>query len=256
MVYASASKGFRAGGAQPFLPFCAQPTLPVSDITQLKSDTLWSYELGTKAQIPQTGLLISAAVFHIDWSNLQQQVALPCGAYFSVNGNAARINGAEFEVTGRVTPALQLRLGVGYEKTDITEPGALAIVGVLPGSRVLGTPAWNASLGAVYNRPITSQLKGFIEADYSYTGDSMSLLNGGGGALATRPSYSLADLRFGIQRGRSEMSLNIHNLTNAKPNLGDIGYVGYAQYNSAGTIVPQVATLQPLTVLLRYQYNN
>jgi len=51
------------------------------------------------------------------------------------------------------------------------------------------------------------------------------------------------------------MSLNIHNLTNAKPNLGDIGYVGYAQYNSAGTIVPQVATLQPLTVLLRYQYN-
>ena len=255
MVYASASKGFRAGGAQPFLPFCALPTLPVSDITQLKSDTLWSYELGAKGQIPQTGLLISAALFHIDWSNLQQQVALPCGAYFSVNGDAARINGAEFEVTGRITPALQLRLGVGYEKTDITEPGALAIVGVLPGSRVLGTPAWNASLGAVYNRPITSRLEGFIEADYSYTGDSMSLLNGGGGALATRPSYSLADLRFGIQRGRSEMSLNIHNLTNAKPNLGDIGYVGYAQYNSAGTIVPQVATLQPLTVLLRYQYN-
>src|SRR5579859_906276 len=40
MVYASASKGFRAGGAQAFLPFCSEPTLPLSDITQLKSDTL------------------------------------------------------------------------------------------------------------------------------------------------------------------------------------------------------------------------
>jgi iron complex outermembrane receptor protein len=50
------------------------------------------------------------------------------------------------------------------------------------------------------------------------------------------------------------VSLNIHNLTNAKPNLGDIGYVGYAQYASTGTIIPQVATLQPLTVLLQYRY--
>jgi iron complex outermembrane recepter protein len=254
MVYASASKGFRAGGAQPFLPFCALPTLPVSDITQLKSDTLWSYELGTKVEVPRTGLLISAAAFHIDWKNFQQQVALPCGAYFSINGDTARINGAEFEVTGHLSPAFELRLSLGYEKTDITEPGALAIVGVLPGSRVLGTPAWNASVGGVYTRPLTATLAASIEADVSYTGNSTSLLNGGGGALAVRPSYCLADLRFGVQRGRSEVSVNIHNLTNARPNLGDIGYVGYAQYTSTGSIIPQVATLQPLTVLLRYRY--
>ncbi len=51
------------------------------------------------------------------------------------------------------------------------------------------------------------------------------------------------------------MSLNIHNSSNAKPNLGDIGYVGYAQYQNyaAGTIIPQVATLQPLTVILQYK---
>jgi iron complex outermembrane receptor protein len=46
----------------------------------------------------------------------------------------------------------------------------------------------------------------------------------------------------------------VHNLTNAKPNLGDIGYIGYAQYNSTG-VIPQVATLQPLTVILQYKYN-
>jgi L-alanine-DL-glutamate epimerase-like enolase superfamily enzyme len=63
-----------------------------------------------------------------------------------------------------------------------------------------------------------------VSADYSYTGDSTSLLNQSGGILVTRPSYSLANLRFGVQSGPSEASLNIRNLTNAKPNLGDIGY--------------------------------
>jgi iron complex outermembrane receptor protein len=255
MVYASASKGFRAGGAQAYAPFCSLPQLPVTDITQLKSDTLWSYELGTKVQLPNPGLLFSAAAFHIDWKNIQQQIALPCGYYFDINGDAATINGGEVEIAGHLSKALQVRFGAGYEKTKITEPGALAIVGVQSGTRILGTPAWTVSLGGVYTQPLTSSIDGFVSADYSYTGDSVALLNGGYGAEATRPAYSLANARLGINLNQSEVSLNVHNLTNAKPNLGDIGYVGYAQYQNyaAGTIIPQVATLQPLTVILQYK---
>src|SRR5260370_32155615 len=93
---ASASKGFRAGAAQPYLPFCALPALPVADITQLKSDTLWSYELGTKVQVPQTGLLISAAAFEVDWNNPHPQGALPCRAYCIINGNTARSRRRQF----------------------------------------------------------------------------------------------------------------------------------------------------------------
>jgi iron complex outermembrane recepter protein len=257
MVYASASKGFRAGGAQAYAPFCSLAGLPVTDITQLKSDTLWSYEVGTKVQLPHPGLLVSAAAFHIDWKNLQQQVALPCGYYFDINGDAATINGAEVEIDGHVSQSFQIRFGAGYEKTKITDPGALGLpgIGIEEGSRILGTPAWNVSLGGVYTQPLTSTIDGFVSADYSYTGDSVALLNGGYGAEATRPAYSLANLRFGIDHEKSEFSLNVHNLTNAKPNLGDIGYVGYAQYQNyaAGTIIPQVATLQPLTVLFQYK---
>jgi len=257
MVYASASKGFRAGGAQAYAPFCSLAGLPVTDITQLKSDTLWSYELGTKIQLPHPGLLLSAAAFHIDWSNPQQQVALPCGYYFDINGGKATINGGEIELDGHLSKALQMRFGVGYEDTKITDPGALGLpgIGVQAGSRILGTPAWNVSVGGVYSQPLTDTMDGFVSADYSYTGNSEALLNGGYGAEATRPSYSLANLRFGVNHEKSEFSLNIHNLTNAKPNLGDIGYVGYAQYQNyaAGTIIPQVATLQPLTVILQYK---
>jgi iron complex outermembrane receptor protein len=253
MVYATASKGFRAGGAQAALDFCALPTLPESDITQLKSDTLWTYEVGSKIQLPHPGIFLSVAGFHIDWRNLQQQVALPCGSYFDINGGRATINGGEVELSGTVLPGLQIRGGAGYEDTKITEPGALGIVGLTTDSRILGTPAWTANAGAVYTRNLTDSLDGFVSADYSFTGNSVSLLNGGGGSEATRPSYSLVNARFGVSIAKSEWSINLHNITNAKPNLGDIGYVGYAQYDAAGSIIPQAATLQPFTILLQYR---
>ena len=253
MVYASASKGFRAGGAQGPSAFCVEPGLTNDDIEHVKADTLWSYELGSRLHLSQPGLLISADVFHIDWQNPQQQLALPCGAYFDINGRAATVNGGEFDVSGHLTRSLSVRMGAGYEKGNITEPGALIYAGVRPGSRILGTPAWNISVDGIYTQRITRDLEGFVVADYSYTGSSDALINGGNGALATRPAYSLINMRFGVDREQTEVSLNIHNLTNAKPDLGDIGHVGYAQYGSTGTVIPQAATLQPLTVLVQYR---
>jgi outer membrane receptor protein involved in Fe transport len=250
MVYASASKGFRAGGAQANFPGCTLPDLSTYDITHIKSDTLWTYEVGTKVQLP--GVLISAAAYDIQWSNLQQQVALVCGFYAQVNGEKARINGGEIEASGHLAPGWQFRFGVGYEDTDINEPGNLELFGVRAGTRVAGVPAFNASVGTVYTHSLTADTDGFVSADYSYQGNAVSLLIGGGGAEPTRPGFSLVNMRFGIDHGQNEVSLNIHNVFNAKPNLGDIGYVGYAQLNAAGGVIPQVATLLPLTATLQY----
>ena len=252
MLYVSASKGFRAGNAQASLPFCAEPNLPVSDITHLKSDTLWTYEAGAKVQLQNPQMLLTADGFHIDWNNIQQQVALPCGAYFEINGAKAKIDGAEFEAMGYLLPQLQVRLGLGYEATDITNPGALGLVGLSPGSRIMGVPAWTASAGSMYRHALSDNVSGFVSANYSYTDSSESLLNGGAGAIATRPSFSLVAARIGIDWGRSELSLNGTNLTNAKPNLGDLGYVGYAQYSAAGVVIPEVATMRPATVTIEY----
>jgi iron complex outermembrane receptor protein len=253
--YVSAAKGFRAGGAQPYAPFCTLPNLPTEAISMIKSDTLWSIEAGTKLQLSDPDVLLTMAAYHIDWNNLQQQVALPCGAYFQLNGNAAQISGAESEVVGHLAPGLDIRFGAGYEHTSITEPGALEDAGVLPDTRVSGVPTWTATAGAIYHRAVSAQIVGFMAGEYSYTGDSISLLNGGAGAVATRPSYSLVNLRFGLQRSDTELSVNVRNLTNVKPNLGDIGYIGYAQHDATGQVIPQVATLPPLTVILELRHS-
>ncbi|MBV9724585.1 MAG: TonB-dependent receptor [Gammaproteobacteria bacterium] len=256
MVYASASKGFRAGGAQANFPGCATTAIPVYDITHVKSDTLWTYELGAKVQTSK--VLFSAAAYDIEWSDLQQQVALQCGFYLQVNGNKARIRGGELEANGRLTQELQFRAGFGIAKSEITDPGNLALVaqggapGIQPGTRISGVPDFTAFVGGVYTHPLGAETEGFVTADYSYTGDSISLLVGGAGNVATRPGYGLVNLRFGVDRGRNELSLNFHNLFNVKPNLGDIGYIGYVQLNQAGGPIPQVATLQPFTATLQY----
>jgi iron complex outermembrane recepter protein len=250
MAYASASKGFRSGGAQANFPGCTLPSLSVDAITHIRSDTLWTYEVGAKTQLPS--MLISAAAYDIEWSNVQQQVALECGFYAQVNGNHARVRGAELEASGRLgPPGLQFRLGLGYEDTDVTDPGNLALFGVNAGTRVAGVPDLTGSVGLVYTHSLSADMQGFMSADYSYQGDAISLLVGGGGSEATRPGFSLVNLRFGVDQGEVEYSLNVHNLFNAKPNLGDIGYIGYAQLNAAGGVIPQVATLQPLTVLFQ-----
>jgi iron complex outermembrane receptor protein len=249
MVYGSASKGFRAGGAQANFPGCSLPQLPVYDITHIKSDTLWTYELGTKVQLPS--MLISAAAYDIEWSNLEQQFALPCGFYVQLNGGKAEVKGAEFEASGRLAPGLNFRLGLGYEHTDITDPGNLGLVGVMPGTRVSGVPAFTGSVGLVYTRALGGETQGFASADYSYQGNSISLLVGGSGAEATRAGFGLVNLRFGADHGDMEYSLNVRNLFSARPNLGDIGYIGYAQYDAAGNVTPQVATLPPLTVMFQ-----
>ncbi len=253
--YVSAAKGFRAGGAQPYAPFCTLPNLPTEAISMIRSDTLLSFEAGTKVQLLDPDVLITMAAYHIDWNNLQQQVALPCGAYFELNGNAAQISGAESEVVGHLAPGLEIRFGAGYEHTSVTEPGALEDAGVLPGTRISGIPTWTATAGAIYHRALRSDIVGFVAGEYSYTGDSISLLNGGAGAVATRPAYSLVNLRFGLQRSATELSVNIRNLTNVKPNLGDIGYIGYAQHDANGLVIPQVATLPPLAVMLEVRHS-
>ncbi len=220
--YVSAAKGFRAGGAQPYAPFCTLPDLPTSAISMVKSDTLWSFEAGTKLQLSDPDVLITMAAYHIDWNNLQQQVALPCGAYFDVNGRAAQVTGAESEVVGQLAPGLEIRMGVGYEHTALTEPGALADAGVLPGTRLSGIPTWTAAIGAAYHRALDGESSAFVAADYSYTGDSISLLNGG---ASMQPlcdlSYALVNLQIRLGTG-APLSFQSMFATsrNARPNLG------------------------------------
>ena len=254
-LYASAAEGFRAGGAQlPPISLCDPLPfgLTAGDFAHFKSDTVWSYEAGTKLQLAEPQLLVTAAGYHIDWRDIQQQIYLPsCGFLFEGNAGAASINGGELALSGKLTPALELRAGIDFNDASITKQGE---TGQPVGSRVYQVPKWTATAGATWRQELADGVTGFVSADLSYIGDSISA-NSFPGLNLERPAYTLADARLGIDWGGSELALALHNLTDAKPNLGDLSYVGYEAHEGsfAGPPIPQVATLQPFTVVVEYR---
>lgn len=253
LAYASASKGFRAGGSQtdlsPLLGGCASAE-EAARLARISPDTVWSYEVGGKVDLPEPGLVATAAVFYVDWKNIQQPAFIPaCAFYLQGNAGAAVLKGAELELAGNVSRSLRLRAGVGYQHARITEQGSSQQP---VGARVKQVPTWTGTLGAVYERALTASLKGFASADYSYVGESIS--SNSTSLALVRASYSLVNARVGIVWDRSQLSLDVSNATNRRPNLGDVGYLGYQRFEADGsTPIPQVVTMPPRRIMLQYR---
>jgi outer membrane receptor protein involved in Fe transport len=259
LFFASAAKGYRQGSAQldagvlGCVPSLNAMGETAESIKKLKPDSLWSYELGSKTEFSNLGLMLTTSVFHIDWHDIQQQFLLSnCGLFVQGNAGNAKIDGAEVELLGRVSTTTKVRASLGYQDARITKTGH---TGQALGSRIYQTPTWTASLGGVYTRRLSDTLTGLLSADYSYVGSSISA-NSGAAVTLVRPGYGLFNLRASANWKSSELALTVKNVLNTRPNLGDITYVGYGLYTDASrtTPIPQVATLAPRTITLWYSH--
>jgi outer membrane receptor protein involved in Fe transport len=292
MVYASYSKGFRAGGAGVPLPtgplsfFAAIGQRP-NAATTYTSDFVQNFEIGGKVAFDDGKIEMSGALFQMNWSNIQQSIIAPVTAIaLTVNAGDARVRGGEYEINAKPVRWLDLHAGVGYEDAVITR-------GVLywqpTGSAVYNTPKITANASTTFTVPLSNALSSFYTVDGSYVGSSYSgtagcQLNVGPNGLPQDypastypngyqffpcPSVSSTDLqgyapkragyftlnaRTGLTWGRSELGLYANNLTNARPNLGDFSPSSYPAIDAAtGYLIPRVATLRPLNLGLQFR---
>lgn len=222
MIYLNAAKGYRIGGENSALPsICAAEWPPGT--TQYKSDSLWSYELGSKNTWMDGKVNTRLAAYRIDWNQLQQSILLACSFHVTENVGSAVSKGAELEVDGMPFSGLYMNLGLGYEDAAITDSPVGSPLPV--GSALNGVPRWTGSLLADYSFP-TSFGKGFVRGQYSYTGSSISNNNPVSvfdptPAGRERGSYSLTNLFVGGKREAWEASLFVKNLFDVRGNLGD-----------------------------------
>jgi iron complex outermembrane recepter protein len=258
LVYATAAKGFRAGGSNtPLSPACdpglTQLGLTEAELAKYNSDNLWNYEVGAKGRVE--GVALTGALFQMNWNQIQQGISVPvCFLPVLVNAGAARIRGAEFSADGRLAPDLQLHLGLGYLDAVITEAGLAPQLTV--GSRVQAVPEFTGSVALTYTHPLSSKMDGFISTDYSYTGN---MVDGTVTALfgqppVTRAGYSLWNARIGTTWGPKQLFLYFRNITNSKANLGDVNPIAYARTQPDGFLDPRVAVQRPFQVGLQFSY--
>jgi iron complex outermembrane receptor protein len=230
LLYASASKGFRMGGANyplPNTPACAaslqaffgQPNVPPT----FASDSLWSYETGAKTTWLDKRLSVNVSAYHIDWSNTQVPVALTVGTCpfngLTTNVGGVKSDGFELETALAPMKGLSINFNVAHMHTRVSEqlkfPGATFAVAP-KGAELPNIPEWTAAVLAQYTFSLSDDMDAFVRGDYRYSSSRKASIN-----LATNPAvkdpYNIVNLRIGVTRGPWEASLFAENLTDDQP---------------------------------------
>lgn len=219
-VYASAAKGFRLGGPTGPITFGPNSVCngdfqnigQTSQPTQFASDSLWTYELGSKNAFFGHRLTINASGYYTDWSNIQQQIYLPtCGYYFTSNVGNARLYGGEVEAVASISRNLRFNATASANESTITSTNNPKDVAV--GQHLIDVPDVTLTAGAVYSARMRDDLLFTGIIDYAYTGHSY------GSYLKTdpnysNPSYSVVNMSLGLTRGRYQIAIFAKNLLN------------------------------------------
>jgi outer membrane receptor protein involved in Fe transport len=224
LLYASASEGFRVGGVNTFSEsLCAGDLsgvgLDVEGARSFDSDSLRSYEVGAKTERFDRRLKLNGSAFYIRWRDVQQTVPLVnCGFAVTVNAGEARSMGAELDASMDVNDDWSVGAAVGYTDAEIRDPGGVATLE--RGARLAQVPEWTGS-AYLEHRFNWQGRPGFLRADYTYTGASLSP-NNSPLDPRERPSYSIVNARAGLAFGTWEASVYATNLLDERANLSDI----------------------------------
>jgi outer membrane receptor protein involved in Fe transport len=235
MFYATASQGFRPGGAN------LTPGIPESAQTYA-ADSLWNYEAGFKTQWFDRKLTFNIDAYRIDWNNLQTSVRATYGN-FSYIGNvgSARIEGVEVEASAAPVSGLNLNASFHYVKPRLTADQVSAEVTAsgLKGDILPLIPRTTASAGAEYTFPAFNDFEGLLRADWTYTGKMTSQIRPTNSLYREFGKYSMVNLRAGVQNDRMGIFLYVRNLFNK---------IGVNSISSAAGVPDYWATTAPRTL--------
>jgi len=253
MVYATAAKGFRAGGVNANLPMAicgpglAQYGLRSEDVPRTyTSDAVWSYEAGGKFRVLQDRLQVNGAAYRIDWRDAQLTVDVGnnCGIPFISNAGAARSQGIELEAQGKLGPRLTAELAFGYNDVRYTEDAVASDRGSAPlviavKDQRLAIPPWTLRIGVRYDFTVAG-LGAYARGDWRHTAayDDAAQQTYGLPAYAPDAVVQSADsvnVRLAVEKNGLELALFANNLFDASDGVVTGGRSGCALPAAGGT---------------------
>jgi iron complex outermembrane recepter protein len=218
MTYLTISDGYRGGGLNSG-PLCdgtsdGQSFCLTENEVLIKPDTTTNYELGLRSLWLDGRLVVNAAVYYIDWEDIQVTgTSATGGVPITVNGSAAESKGIEFTTRWSITDNLELAANLTFNDAQLSEdaPGLVDGADAFEGDRLAGTPEQQGSLLLAYTRPLSNGLS--VTADYTLSAVSDVYtkvgLRDNGEAL---PGWAVHGLSFGLTDGRWSARLYADNL--------------------------------------------
>jgi iron complex outermembrane receptor protein len=194
-VYATFASGYKSGGFN-------VDTLSTANRIEFGPEHVNNYELGAKGEFLNGRLQVDLDVFHMDYTDLQITQYDPASfANYIGNAAKAKINGLEFDATGRVTSAwtVSAHLGLLDTKFDkfIDQYGD-----DLAGNRLTFAPKFSASVATQYSVPVTAAVDAYINGEYNYRSAMYSQYND----VKTTPSDVLG--AYGLLNGSIGLSFD------------------------------------------------
>lgn len=234
MLYATATKGYRIGGANAPLPlaFCgtelAELGLQGSPLTY-RSDNVWSYEVGAKIRGLGGRLKLDASLFDLRWNAIQQNVYLPdCGFTFTANLGEATSRGFDVDAGLRLDGHWSATLALGYASARYaadsgvsSDPGDPMVVRA--GDALEGSP-WKLAAGVAYENELFGR-PAFARVDYQWSSRGRpgpvqdSATQQYDAAIPVGPAYGFLQLRAGVTFGDWRLSAYVDNALDAHPEL-------------------------------------
>lgn len=215
LLYANASKGFKAGAA---------PVLSASTTTELKpvpQESLLAYEAGAKASLFDRQVELNVSVFYYDYRDKQLRGAFrdpvfgPLEALVSIP--KSHVEGAEVQLVAHPIDGLTIDTSATYLQTEIDQFigfDALANFSNQAGTPFPFSPKWQSITNVDYRFPISSAVAGFVGGSLNYVSETYA----GVGALNLMriDAYTLLGLRAGIEldNGRYRLWAWGKNVTN------------------------------------------
>jgi outer membrane receptor protein involved in Fe transport len=261
MVYATAAKGFRPGGGNAPLPttgpywgqvFSAYGYTGSKWPSIYQPDSVWSYELGEKARLFDRRLVINAAVYYEDWSNIQLE-SLPGDWPMEINGIDAKIYGGEIETSAALGGGFNLAVSGGYTHAQVNAGPHWQLQ---PFGKLTDVPEFTGNVNLTYSRPLTAKYTFKARVETSYVGSRYSLSFPYGystnGEYTPVPAYDLTNIRAGIESGNGwSVAVFVNNLFNKHAALEDM-----LQESLPNASFNRIITNQPLTagVDLNYRF--
>ncbi|MGE4319221.1 MAG: TonB-dependent receptor [Deferribacterales bacterium] len=190
-AFVSASRGFRSGGFN-----------LNSDVGRsYGSEFTWNYEAGIKTELMNRKLMLSASVFHIDWSEMQ--VEIPSYPDFVIeNAAEAASDGFEAEIRFRAAPGAEIYAGIGLVTAEFDDYETAS--DDYSGNKVPNVPESTYNLGATLrfldNWFVNTELTGAGKIYYDLDNSK------------TQSSYYVVNARAGYETDRFDVYLWVKNL--------------------------------------------
>lgn len=222
MAYASVGSGFKAGGFNPSSP-------PGSEA--YGEEHTWNIEGGVKASLADGKVSANAAVFFIDWDEMQLNVPSPFapGQFYIANIGGASSSGVEVELTARPVPSIDVFGAIGFTRARFAN-GSFAGGVDVSDNKLPNTPGYTATLGTQVSRAVTAEATLYGRAEVWFNGGfEYDEAN-----TEAQESYALANFRGGIRWRyvfaeawiRNAFDTEYIPVAFAYPNLAPSGFIG------------------------------